>query len=255
MNKRILTIAGSDSGGGAGIQIDIKTAWQIGCDSSTVITAVTAQNLSEVRSVEQLSLAIIEGQFRAVMDEIEVDALKIGMLASREIAHLIGRLLQEYKPRYVVADPVLVATSGGVLGGDGVKDAILESIVPQCTLLTPNIDEAEKLCKLERGAIKSQSDCDAVWQQLKGYGLQALLLKGGHAARWQGEDKIVDMLYSDALGRRDYLAQRVQIEECKTHGTGCTLSSAVASYLALGCEIEEAVGSGVRFVQQKLLAL
>lgn len=247
---RILTIAGSDSGGGAGIQIDIKTAQRIGCDSSTVITAVTAQNSHQVFAVEQLPLQLIESQFRAVMDDIKIDAIKIGMLGDAATAKLIGRLLGEYQPRYVVADPVLVATSGGILGREGTSEAILEYIVPQCTLLTPNIDEAEALCSMCGVKIDSPQRGEEAWNYFKKLGLKALLLKGGHAAQWQGSD-IVDTLYTGD-GIVEFKSGRIDIAEHLTHGTGCTLSAAIASYLALGATLQEATGSGINFVQHRL---
>ena len=231
--KRILSIAGSDSGGGAGIQIDIKTSLSIGCDASTVITAVTAQNYSEVRMVEQLSLSVIESQFRAVMDEIEIDAIKIGMLGNADTAKLIAQLLDEYKPRFVVADPVLIATSGGILGTKGTTEAIIEYIVPRCTLLTPNIDEAEALCSLQKGEIDSKEKCDVVWQEFKAMGLKSLLLKGGHAAEWQENGVICDTLYTqnEVVEFND---PRIDTKECLPHGSSVTLSTAINWFLVLG---------------------
>ncbi len=248
---RILTIAGSDSGGGAGIQIDIKTALAIGCDSSTVITALTAQNSVAVRAVSQVSLDMVEGQFRAVMDDFQIDAVKIGMVGDAQTARLIARLLDEYRPKNVVIDPVLAATSGGKLGAEGTVGAMLEYLVPRATLLTPNQDEAEVLCGLNKGEIHSAERADYVWDYLSGRGLNALLLKGGHAADWQGRETIIDKLYYDG-GGVDITAKRIDIPEKFTHGTGCTLSSAIASYLALGYDLEEASHRGVAFVQQKL---
>lgn len=243
---RILTIAGSDSGGGAGVQIDMKTALAIGCDSSCVITALTAQNTREVRSVRAVDLPMIEDQFRAVFDDIAIDAVKIGMLGSAAVAALVGRLLVEYHPLFVVADPVLVATSGAVLGDQRTGEAIVEHILPLCTLLTPNIDEAIALSGID---INGERDGERVWRFFQSKGLSALLLKGGHAERWQGR-QIVDTLYTEN-GVRQYIGPRIATSQ--THGTGCTLSSAIASHLSLGVNLVDAVGLGVDFVRNKLI--
>lgn len=251
--KTILTIAGSDSGGGAGIQIDNKTAERIGCFSTTVITALTAQNLQEVRSVMAVPLDFIEAQFRTVVEGFEIDAVKVGMVGSGEVVALVARLLREYSLKNIVIDPVLIATSGGVLGGEGTAEAIVEHFFPIATLLTPNQDEAEYLCGLERGSISGGGDCDRVYSMFQERGLRGgLLMKGGHASGWQDEGVIVDRLYSGD-GVYDYRGERLDIAEELTHGTGCTLSSAVASYLALGYSLSEASGMGVKYVQQRLL--
>ncbi len=251
VKTRILSIAGSDSGGGAGVQIDIKTALSIGCDSSTVITALTAQNSVAVRAVSQVSIEMIEAQFRAVLDDFQIDAVKIGMVGDAPTVRLIANLLDEYKPSNVVIDPVLAATSGGKLGSEGTTEAILEYFVPRATLLTPNQDEAEILCSMDKGAICGDESAEYVWDSLKSLGLKALLLKGGHAATWQKQGVIVDRLYNDS-GIMDIIGQRIDLPLKSTHGTGCTLSSAIASYLALGFNLEEASNRGVSFVQQKL---
>lgn len=243
--KRVLTIAGSDSGGGAGIQIDIKTAAAVGCDSSTVITAITAQNTREVRLVEAVSITMIEAQMRAVFEDIAIDAVKIGMLGSAKAAAIVGRLLEQYSPQIVIADPVLIATSGGKLGDLGTAQAIVEHIVPRCTLLTPNINEAVALTGIE---VESDDDGAKVWEWLRGKGLRALLLKGGHAERWQ-KSSIIDTLYTFEDAQR-YCSERLTSTD--THGTGCTLSAAVASYMARGEALADAVGLGIDFVQNKL---
>lgn len=245
--KRVLTIAGSDSGGGAGIQIDIKTALTLGVDSSTAITAVTAQNTREVRLVDMVSASMVEAQIRAVFEDpdIEIDAVKIGMLGSAQTTAIVGRLLEQYSPRIVIADPVMIATSGGRLGSTGTAEAIVEHIVPRCTLLTPNIHEAIALTGV---AIESEDDGATVWEWLRSRGLRALLLKGGHAERWQKKD-IIDTLYTVEDAQR-YCSDR--LDSRNTHGTGCTLSTAIASYMAKGKELSDAVGLGIDFVQNKL---
>ncbi len=255
MNRpTILSIAGSDSGGGAGIQIDCKTAERIGCFSTTVITALTAQNLEAVREVMPVPAKFIEAQFRAVVEGFRVDAVKIGMVGSAENVALIAKLIKEYSLKNIVIDPVLVATSGGNLGGKGVVDAILEHFLPIATLLTPNQDEAEILCGMAKGSISSLATSQNVWAHLRDtYGLNALLLKGGHATSWQGSGVITDRLFQGD-DFEDITAQRLDVIERLTHGTGCTLSSAVASYLALGNTLSESCHKGVQYVQDRLKA-
>ncbi|MFI3288057.1 MAG: bifunctional hydroxymethylpyrimidine kinase/phosphomethylpyrimidine kinase [Rikenellaceae bacterium] len=250
--KTILTIAGSDSGGGAGIQIDCKTAERIGCFSTTVITALTAQNRKEVRDVMPVPLSFIESQFRTVVEDFEIDAVKVGMVGNAEVVKLVAELLWEYDLPNIVIDPVLIATSGGRLGSDGTAEAILEHFVPLATLLTPNQDEAEVLCVgEERVVVSGYRDCDEFYSLLRARGLRSLLMKGGHAESWQERGTITDRLY---MGDEvfDFTAERLDIAEVLTHGTGCTLSSAIASYLALGHSLPEATGLGVSYVQERL---
>lgn len=251
MNRTILTIAGSDSGGGAGVQIDSKTAERIGCFSTTVITALTAQNRREVRLVEQVSLRMIEAQFRAVVEDFSVGAVKLGMMGDADTVRLVARLIREYELKNIVIDPVLIATSGGVLGSEGTTEAILEEFLPLASVLTPNEDEAEVLCGLERGAIASAEDGLKVWKMLREKGLSALLLKGGHGGEWQERGVICDTLFEGDC-RYDFRGERLDIAEVLTHGTGCTLSSAVACYLALGSSLEEACKLGTEYVQSRL---
>ncbi|MFI3298579.1 MAG: bifunctional hydroxymethylpyrimidine kinase/phosphomethylpyrimidine kinase [Rikenellaceae bacterium] len=247
-NKILLTVAGSDSSGGAGIQVDTKSALRLGCESATVITALTAQNPSEVRLVELVSTDMIEAQFRAVADFMNIGAVKIGMVGDAERVRLVARLIKEYNLKNVVVDPVLAATSGGKLAREGVVEAIKEHLFPIATLLTPNQDEAEELCGMKRGGINSESEAHRAWEILSLQGVSALLLKGGHAAKWQERGVIVDRLYSSA-GVREYCAKRLDIEELQTHGTGCMVSSATAALLAQGVDLSEAVARAIVYVQ------
>ncbi len=249
----VLAIAGSDSSGGAGVQIDTKTAYSLGAEVATVITALTAQNPEQLRSVELVSEQMIEAQFRAVADWCEVSAVKIGMVATPECVKLIARLIREYKLRNVVVDPVLAATSGGELARSGVAAAIIEHLVPLATVLTPNQDEAEVLCGLSKAEIASAESAQACWQSFEAIGLQALLLKGGHAGAWQAKGEIVDMLYERGSSSvQEFRAPRLRVPEINTHGTGCTLSTAVASHLALGYSLPQATGRAIDYVQSLL---
>lgn len=244
MMKKVLTIAGSDSGGGAGIQADIKTVSAIGCYASSAITAITAQNTRGVRAVEPLSAALVEQQVRAVLDDIGADAVKIGMLATVEIVRRVADLLREYRPSFVVLDPVLVATSGDVLTGGSAAEAIATELMPLATVVTPNIPEAERLTGL---SVASEADYETVWEAFRRRGAQALLLKGGHL---EG-NKLIDRLFTETRPQ-DYTHPRIETRH--THGTGCTLSSALAAYLALGHPLHRAAELAVEFVHGAIAA-
>lgn len=244
--KRVLTIAGSDSGGGAGIQADIKTISALSCYASSVITAVTAQNTLGVAAVEPLSPEIIEKQIRAVLDDIGADAVKIGMLATAEIVERVAALMKEYDPPFIVLDPVLVATSGDVLTEGSATEAIVARLMPLATVTTPNIPEAERLTGL---TIESAMDYEPVWTALREQGAKALLLKGGHLM----DDTLTDTLFT-AREQLPRVYTHERIDTQNTHGTGCTLSSALASYLALGHPLSRAVGHAADFIHNAIAA-
>lgn len=245
--KRFLTIAGSDSGGGAGIQADIKTATALGCFASSVITAITVQNTVGVRGVMPVPADIIEAQGRAVLEDIGADAVKIGMLGSAAAADVVRRLLADFKCKNIVLDPVLVATSGDSLAAEGVRAAILK-LLPVVDLLTPNIPETKALTGID---INSEDDVHKAWKILKNQGLRALLVKGGHAASWQGQGELCDYLFTDS-GVEKFISER--IETNNSHGTGCTLSSAIAAQLALGANsMQDAVREATFFTHKAIL--
>ncbi|WP_294596855.1 bifunctional hydroxymethylpyrimidine kinase/phosphomethylpyrimidine kinase [uncultured Rikenella sp.] len=244
--KRILTIAGSDSGGGAGIQTDIKTISALGGYASSVLTAVTAQNTRGVADVEFLSPDIVEKQLRAVLDDIGTDAVKIGMLGTRKVVERVAKLLEEYRPPVIVLDPVLVATSGDVLTGGSATDAIKDSLLPLATVVTPNIPEAEQLTGL---SIASPDDYEAAWERFRGMGAQAVLLKGGHLTG----DRLTDTLFSTG-DPTAHAYTHDRIETRNTHGTGCTLSSALATFLALGQPLAEAAEQATDFIHAAIAA-
>lgn len=244
--KRILTIAGSDSGGGAGIQTDIKTISALGGYASSVLTAVTAQNTRGVTDVEFLSPDIVEKQLRAVLDDIGTDAVKIGMLGTREVVERVAKLLEAYRPPIIVLDPVLVATSGDVLTAGSATEAIVHRLMPLATVMTPNIPEAQRLTGL---SIASPDDYETVWERFRAMGAQAVLLKGGHLTG----DRLTDTLFSTGDSTA-HAYTHARIETRNTHGTGCTLSSALAVYLAMGLPLAEAAEEATDFIHDAIVA-
>ncbi len=242
--QKVLTIAGSDSGGGAGIQADIKTISACGCYAASAITAITAQNTLGVRAIHPLPAAIVEQQIRAVLDDIGADALKIGMLATPQIVELTARLIAEYKPRHVVIDPVLVATSGDRLTQSNAIQAMVECLLPLATVVTPNIPETEQLFNFE---LQSQADISSIGDRLSALGISALLVKGGHL----GGDTVVDTLFFENK-IKSYSHPRIVTRN--THGTGCSLSAAIASFLALGHPLPEAVEQATNYLHGAIQA-
>lgn len=221
--RTALTIAGSDSGGGAGIQADLKTFSAHGVFGMSAITAVTAQNTTEVRSVQNIDLNIIRDQIAAVFDDIEVHAVKIGMLATPEIIRTVKKSLQTYQPKHIVLDPVMVSKGGHhLLDRDAVSD-LNDTLLPLSSLVTPNIPEAEIL---SGRAIQTEPDMYEACRAIIENGPGAVLIKGGHL---QGDPN--DLYYD---GKQFHLFRGKRIETKNVHGTGCTLSSAIAANLAKG---------------------
>jgi hydroxymethylpyrimidine/phosphomethylpyrimidine kinase len=228
----VLTIAGSDSGGGAGIQADLKTIAALGAFGTSVITAITAQNTQGVRSIHPIPLNYVSDQLRAVFDDFQLDAVKIGMIHSAEIAYLIAEILDEYRPNFVVFDPVMVATSGAKLIQDDTIASLWTELFPRVDLITPNLDEAQLLTGR---AIESLESIREAAVEMVDRGCNAVLLKGGHLS---GE-RIFDV-----YAHRDGVPQMFDsafINSRNLHGTGCSLSSAIATYRALGKELPEAI--------------
>ncbi len=229
---RVLTIAGSDSGGGAGIQADLKTIASLGCYGMTAITAITAQNTMGVTAIHGVPPEILKAQLQAVLDDIGVDAVKIGMLHSPEMVELVAWAIDHYKLGNVVLDPVMVATSGDTLVGQDTIKVLVRELFGRALIVTPNLDEAALLLG---HPIDSIAELDGAAVKLLGLGAKSALLKGGHLA---GDDLV------DVLAQPDHALIRLQsqrIESRNVHGTGCTLSSAIACFLALGLELPEAV--------------
>lgn len=240
---RVLTIAGSDSGGGAGIQADLKTFAAHRVYGLSVITAVTAQNTRAVTAVEVLSAANVAAQIDAVMDDIGVDAVKIGMLANAELVSAVAGALQRHRPPAIVLDPVMVAKSGDALLADEAVAALRDELLPLATVVTPNLPEAERLCGRP---VANDDERRAAARALAGAG-PAVLLKGGH-----GEgDKVVDLLFE---GGRTHTFTHPRQHTSSTHGTGCTLSSAVAARLGWGQGLAEAVEGAIVYLQGAIRA-
>ena len=237
---RVLTIAGSDSGGGAGIQADLKTFAAHGVYGTSAITAITAQNTREVRAVEEVSPALVAAQIDAVFDDVGADAVKIGMLSSAAIVRAVAGRLAHHRPTHVVLDPVMVAKSGApLLQGDAIE-ALREELLPLATLVTPNLPETECLTGLAIGDSPRAEALLEAAQALAERG-PAVLIKGGHGRG----DEVLDLL-CDSAGSRRFVHPR--IDSTSTHGTGCTLSSAIAARLAAGEDLREAVRGAVDYL-------
>lgn len=246
--KKVLTIAGSDPSGGAGIQADLKTMEAHGVYGMSVITALTAQNTLGVTGKFPVPADFVRRQLVSVFEDIFPDAVKVGMLPDIEVMRILREIITEYKPKKIVLDPVLSSTSGTSLSAENSLDYLKEMIFHLCTLITPNIPEAEKLTGFE---ITSSQELERVAKALGDeYGC-SVLIKGGHSS-FDGESSI-DLLYSKGKTHR-FRAGR--IDNPNTHGTGCTLSSAIACNLALGFDLEESVKKGkdylTRCIVQKL---
>jgi len=242
---RALTIAGSDSGGGAGIQADLKTFSALGVFGMTAITAVTVQNTRGVASFEELSPATVRDQIRAVADDIGVDAAKTGMLASVSIVDAVGDALEASDIPDVVVDPVFVSKHGHTLLAEEAVDALRARILPLATLVTPNLPEAAGLTGV---AVETRDDMRKAADAIVGLGARAALIKGGHLADVEAADLLVT-----AAGEERWVAAP-RIDTPHTHGTGCTLSAAIAAYLASGDGLVDAVEAGKRFVTEAIRA-
>ena len=238
-----LTIAGSDSSGGAGIQADLKTFTAFGVYGASVITALTAQNTQGVRGVETVAPAFVVAQMDAVLEDLEVGAIKTGMLATAEIVIAISRRLAAGPRPPLVVDPVMVATSGDALIAPDAVEAVRSTLLPLAALITPNLPEAARL--LETGQAATEAQVAAQAKALHALGCRAVLIKGGH-----GEgDTAIDYFYDGATLRRFALPR---VDTRHTHGTGCTLSAAITALLAQGAPLPEAVERAKAFVWQGL---
>ncbi|MFC5487944.1 bifunctional hydroxymethylpyrimidine kinase/phosphomethylpyrimidine kinase [Dokdonella soli] len=236
-----LTIAGSDSGGGAGIQADLRTFAAFGVHGTCVITALTAQNTRGVTAIHTPPLATLRAQLDAVLADFRVGAIKIGMLATPGIAREVAAALTRHPRIPVVLDPVLVATTGAKLASNDLAGALQRHLLSRADLLTPNIPEAERL--LER-SIRTTGDMHDAAAALLEQGARAVLLKGGHLAG----NEVSDLLLTKA-GEHWFHQRRIRGE---SHGTGCSLSSAIAAGIASGLSLEDAVEEAVGFVHRAL---
>lgn len=239
--RKALTIAGSDSSGGAGIQADIKTMITNGVYAMSVITALTAQNTTGVRSIEEASPKFVADQLDSVFEDIFPDAVKTGMLSSTEIIEVIGKKLREYGAKNIVIDPVMVATSGAKLIADEAIEALKTELFPLATVITPNIFEAEIISGLK---IKDAKDMEVAAKEIYDkYGC-SVLLKGGHSI-----NDANDLLYTD---KKIHWFKGERIDNPNTHGTGCTLSSAIASNLAKGKDLVKSVETAKEYISNAL---
>ncbi len=240
---RVLTIAGSDSGGGAGIQADLKTFTALNVFGMTAVTAITAQNTQGVSAIHVVPPEIVAAQIDAVAEDIGVDAVKLGMLANAEIVETVADALERHAFNNVVVDPVMIATSGDALLSDDAVHALKNRMLPRAFIVTPNLPEAEVLSGAK---ITDTNSAQRAARIIHDRGAANVLIKGGHA----NGPEVIDLLF-DGRAFREFRSAR--LETRNTHGTGCTLSAAIAAHLALGLAIEEAVSNGLEFVHQAIL--
>jgi hydroxymethylpyrimidine/phosphomethylpyrimidine kinase len=242
---RVLSIAGSDSGGGAGIQADLKTISALGCYGMTAITALTAQNTQGVRSIHGVPPEMLRDQIDAVVEDIGVHAVKIGMLHAPEIVMTVAQAIDRHRLPNVVLDPVMVATSGAVLIDSPAISVLVRELFGRALVITPNLDEASLLVGR---TLSTEADMESAGRELLAKGARAVLVKGGHL---QG-DHVSDLLLTQEGSVHWMRAPR--IATANTHGTGCTLSSAIASHLALGATLLDAVQGARTYVRGALEA-
>lgn len=235
--KKVLTIATSDSCGGAGIQADIKTMSALGVYAMSIIVAITAQNTQGVYGVEEISSDLISSQIKAIFDDIEVDAIKIGMLSSSQIIKTVAQNLKEVGAKNIVIDPVMISKSKYKLLKDEAIDD-LKKIIPIGTLITPNIPEAEVLTNLK---ITNENDMIKACNKIKQLGAKNVLLKGGHR-----DDNCTDILLLESDKIIKFSGERFDTKN--THGTGCTLSSAIASFLAKDLDLTQSVKEAKEYI-------
>ncbi len=237
---RALTIAGSDSGGGAGIQADLKTFAALGVFGTSAVTAITAQNTLGVTAVAEVPIEVIADQIDAVVSDIGVDAVKTGMLSSAEIVECVAAAVEGLELSPLVVDPVMVAATGAQLLRDDAVESVKERLVPLATVVTPNIPEAEVLTGIE---IETVEDMELAGGELVAAGADAAVVKGGHLE--DGSGRVTDVLVSRDGAQR---FTSLRIYTTSNHGTGCTFASAIAAHLAHGLDLESAVDSAQRYV-------
>ena len=235
--KKVLSIAGSDCSGGAGIQADLKTFSAHGVFGMSVIVSVVAENTSRVIDIQDVTPEMIKKQIDAIFEDIEVDAVKIGMLSTPACMKAVSEKLRQYKPSNIIVDPVMYAKNGCPLMEETAVDSLIEFIIPLADVLTPNIPEAEKISGLSISTVK---DMEAAAVKIYEMGCKGVIIKGGHK-----EGSALDVLY-DGSEFTHFETERIDTKN--THGTGCTFSSAVASQLALGFSIKDAVSKAKDYV-------
>ena len=237
--KRILTIAGSDSGGGAGIQADLKTITVLGGFAMSVITALTAQNTLGVLAIHEVPPEFVMAQFDAVASDIGIDAAKTGMMANSAIIRAVAEKIRQYRVDILVVDPVMVAKGGKSLIHEEAKETLIRELLPLAFLVTPNLPEAEELTGMKIRTIEDMRQAAKMIQRL---GARSVLVKGGHL-----EGEATDILY-DGRTWHEFTARRIDTKD--THGTGCTYSAAITTLLASGKPVAEAVGDAKKYITE-----
>ena len=239
----MLTVAGSDSGGGAGIEADLKVCTALGCYGMAAVTAVTAQNTQGVYGVEELTPGFVAQQIDVVAEDIGIDAVKTGMLANPGIVEAVADVLARRKPPFVVVDPVMVAKSGDTLLKQEARDALMHKLLPVCTLVTPNMEEAAVLADMR---VESTADMRRAAARIHALGPSYVLVKGGHR---HGSDLAEDFLFD---GESLHAFSTPRVDTKNTHGTGCTFSTAIACYLARGLAMSDAIQSAKTYLHGAL---
>jgi len=239
----VLTIAGFDGSGGAGIQADIKTISALGCYATSVLTALPVQNTQGVKNIFPISVDAVAEQLESILNDIFPDAIKIGMVHTPELVDVIVRTLASYKKIPIVFDPVMVATSGHRLIEEKTIDTIIDKLFPISEIITPNMDEAAILAKME---VKTLEDMKIAGQRIRALGCKNILLKGGHLET----ETISSLWYTDKNKFKTYESLKIQTQN--THGSGCTLSSAIASFIARGESLDEAVMLAQNYVSEAI---
>ncbi|MCT4613893.1 MAG: bifunctional hydroxymethylpyrimidine kinase/phosphomethylpyrimidine kinase [Marinifilaceae bacterium] len=243
---KVLTIAGSDSGGGAGIQADIKSISACGCFATSALTAITAQNTVGVFDIHAIPTSTLKAQINAVLEDIGTDSVKIGMLHNSETILTVKECLEKHQAKNIVLDPVMVATSGNKLLEDEAIETLKKELIPMARIITPNIPEAEILLGKK---IENQEDLPVFAQELAQQYQVSVLLKAGHLE----DDILTDVLY-DNEAKEPILLQSERISTQNTHGTGCSLSSALASFLARGEDIQMGTAYAKDFINKAIIA-
>ncbi|MDS0527960.1 bifunctional hydroxymethylpyrimidine kinase/phosphomethylpyrimidine kinase [Clostridium sp. SHJSY1] len=241
--KKVLTIAGSDSSGGAGIQADLKSFSANGVYGMSVITAITAQNTQGVFAVQDIDENIIKAQIDAIFTDITVDAVKIGMVSKISTIGTISDRLQKYKPQNIVLDPVMISKSGYLLLKPESKTELINKLIPLATIITPNLPEAEEILTEVNGKvekIETINDMEIAAKEMYKLGCKNVFMKGGHL-----EGEAIDILY-DGVEITHFYSKRIPTKN--THGTGCTISSAIAANLALGYSVKESIEKAKEYI-------
>jgi hydroxymethylpyrimidine/phosphomethylpyrimidine kinase len=239
--RKALTIAGSDSGAGAGIQADLKTFAALGVYGTSAITAITAQNTVGVTQVLALSPKLVGAQIDAIIGDIGTDALKTGMLANAAIINMVARKIREHRLKNVVVDPVMVATSGDLLIQKSAVTALCKILIPLAIVVTPNIPEAEEITGMK---LRTSEDIQEAARRIVKLGAQSVVIKGGHRS-----GPAVDLFYD---GKKLTALHAPRIRTRNTHGTGCTFSAAIAAYLAKGEKLDRAVARSKQFITRAI---